>query len=75
VSDPDLTIHTTDWTAEQSAHLIQAAADAAILEAQGLLSGAPLTQFEFDLRMTLCQPRHRAQRQGRSQEQNLLASQ
>jgi len=51
--DPDLTIHTTDWTAEQSAHLIEAAAQCRHLEAQGFLAGAPLTQFEFDLRLTL----------------------
>ena len=51
--DLDLTIHTTDWTAEQCAHLIEAAAECRHLKEQGYLAGAPLTQFEFDLRLTL----------------------
>ena len=49
----DITIQTTDWTSEQAAHLIHSAADCRHLTAQGYLSGAPLTQFEFDLRLTL----------------------
>jgi hypothetical protein len=53
MSEPDLTIHTTDWSAEQSAHLIESAARCRHLPEQGYLAGAPLKQFEFDLRLTL----------------------
>lgn len=50
---PDLTIHFADWTPEQAAHLIHSAAECRHLSAQGHWSGAPLTQFEFDLRLSL----------------------
>ncbi len=50
---PDLTIHFADWTAEQAAHLIHSAAECRHLSAQGHWTGAPLAQFEFDLRLTL----------------------
>ena len=46
---PDIVIHTTDWTVEQVAQLIHSATECRPLQ----LSKPALTQFEFDLRLTL----------------------
>jgi hypothetical protein len=49
----DLSIQMANWSAEQAAHLICSAATTRHLEEQGYLSGAGLTQFEFDMRLAL----------------------
>ena len=50
---PDLTIQLSDWAPEQAAQLIRCAAECRHLSDQGYLAGASLTQFEFDMALSL----------------------